>query len=101
MNTIQPAIIRSAYSVPVSKALASVRPAQRTENSTRESEPEGAPSRPAEQQLQTRAQLLRQQPQMDHRLPQRSRLAIDAYRTLDASAEREKLSSLLGIDEYA
>ena len=101
MNSIQPVIFRSPYGAPASKALVSVQPAQRTDNADREAESGRARSLSVDRQLQTRAQLLGRQQRTDQGLPPRGRQAIDAYRTLEVGSERDRLSSLLGIDEYA
>ena len=100
MNSIQSADYRSTYGAPTSKALAPVRPPQRVEPVDREREPERTPARVV-QAFGTRLRMHSRQPQTIHDLPQRNRLAIEAYRQLAASSEREMLSSLLGVDEYA
>jgi hypothetical protein len=98
MNSIQPADYRSTYSAPTGKAMSPVHPPQRVVRVDRELE--RTPTRVV-QQPGARIRLHSQQPQSNQGLPQRNRVAIDAYRQLAASSEREMLSSLLGVDEYA
>ncbi len=51
--------------------------------------------------LQITADLLQKRAVIDNGATQRNRHAISSYRTLNDSEERERVSSLLGIDEYA
>lgn len=51
--------------------------------------------------LENRAGLIHQQNLMDDGINARNRQAIRAYRTLEDAEEREKVSRMLGVDEYA
>lgn len=89
----------------ISRSLVPVRPVSSAENSSTppEREPPSieALSRPVKAELQDRADLLQQrQPQAEGDTAHR-RHAIGAYRALSNSEERERISTLLGVDEYA
>ncbi|MCW8944216.1 MAG: hypothetical protein OQL27_05525 [Sedimenticola sp.] len=51
--------------------------------------------------LESRASLIAQQSLIDDGVSSRNKQAIRAYRTLEDAEEREQVSRLLGIDEYA
>ncbi|MES9857296.1 MAG: hypothetical protein ABW166_11910 [Sedimenticola sp.] len=89
----------------ISRSLVPVKPASRAGNSTDQARQKGSPppiiSKDMQAGLQIRAELLQQKHPMADGDSARSRHAIGAYSALSNSEERERVSTLLGIDEYA
>ena len=104
MNSIN-SIGTSLFDTTVQRALVPVQPYTPAKDSSQQ---------PAQQQptpvrlttdllnnLQITADLLQKRSITDNGVTQRNRYAISSYRTLNDSEERDRVSSLLGVDEYA
>lgn len=104
MNSVQSAIFPANFRVSARRVMPAPEPVQGTGDATRHTGASGYPFWPLPaggQELQAQVELARREPQMEQVLEPRNRLAIAAYRTLENGSERERLSTLLGIDEYA
>ncbi|WP_428609719.1 hypothetical protein [Sedimenticola sp.] len=99
--------IGSAYFDPsVARSLVPVQPAAQGEDPSRrpnQSPPPKAiiPAGELRSGLENRAGLIYQQSLSDDGINAKNRQAIRAYRTLEDAEEREKVSRMLGVDEYA
>ena len=60
-----------------------------------------ASTKAAREGIQARAEMLMQRNLVHDALSGRNRMAIASYRALEESEEREKITSILGVDEYA
>jgi hypothetical protein len=104
---IADSIAGSVYYSPVSKALTPVQPPMPVQGTPKKQPENNYPqavltsTRAARESVQARAEVLIQRNAADESLSGRSRQAIASYRALDETHEREMISSLLGIDEYA
>lgn len=99
--------IGSAYfDSSIARSLVPVQPATQGDDPSRRFNPPAPPRAvlPAGQLragLENRAGLIYQQNLSDDGINARNRQAIRAYRTLEDAEEREKVSRMLGVDEYA
>jgi hypothetical protein len=91
----------------ISRALIPVQPSAQGGDGARDpARPQQAPVRvtlggDARLDLLSRAELLQQRTLGDDALNSKNRQAIRAYRALSESEEREAVSSMFGLDEYA
>lgn len=89
----------------VSRALVPVQSQEGVANNQHEpSPPPVPPVVPAGEQrsiLETRAELLQQRSFSNDNTSSRNQQALKAYRSLSEEKEREQISQLLGVDEYA
>ncbi|MEJ1298606.1 MAG: hypothetical protein RPU63_14155 [Candidatus Sedimenticola sp. (ex Thyasira tokunagai)] len=89
----------------ISRSLQPVRPVVQTGNTPEQAPNKKPPPVTATKDmlagLQVSAELLQKKHPMAEGNSARSRHAIGAYRALGNSEERERVSTLLGIDEYA
>ncbi|WP_275098557.1 hypothetical protein [Sedimenticola hydrogenitrophicus] len=102
INTIGSA----SYDPAIARSLVPVQPAARGDDPSRRAAPPLPPRAvvPAGELrtgLEGRAGLIYQQNLMDDGINAKNRQAIRAYRTLEDAEEREKVSRMLGVDEYA
>ena len=106
MSTIE-SLSSTFYDPSISRSLVPVQPAARGDDPSRRFNQPAQPPRaiiPAGELrsgLESRAGLIYQQSLSDDGINARNRQAIRAYRTLDDAEEREQVSRLLGVDEYA
>jgi len=90
----------------VSRALVPVRRTTDSDNSNNQRQPT-SPAQPAvppgalRSSLETRADLLQQRVFSDGNTSNRTLNALKAYQSLSDDKEREQISQLLGVDEYA
>ena len=102
MNSVQSAIFPVNF--PLSARRVMPEPVQGAGDATGHTGDSGHlawPQPAGEHELRAQMQLARREPQMEQVLEPRNHLAIAAYRNLENGSERERLSTLLGIDEYA
>jgi hypothetical protein len=99
------AIGSTSYDPAIARSLVPVQPAARGDDPSRRSTlpPPGTtvPSGELRTGLEGRAGLIYQQSLMDDGINAKNRQAIRAYRTLEDAEERDKVSRMLGVDEYA
>ncbi|MCW8890805.1 MAG: hypothetical protein OQL20_09130 [Sedimenticola sp.] len=100
------ALSSAFYDPSVSRALVPVSPTTPGEDAARRPVPPPpiqviAPTAELRSSLESRASLIGQQALADDGVSSRNKQAIRAYRTLEESEEREQVSRLLGVDEYA
>lgn len=99
--------IGSAFFDPsIARSLVPVQPATQGEDpSRRPNQPPPtqaiAPAAELRAGLENRAGLIYQQNLADDGINAKTRQALRAYRTLEDAEEREKVSRMLGVDEYA
>lgn len=90
----------------ITRSLVPVQPASQGDDPSRRFD-QSTPARaviPAGEQragLEVRAGLIYQQNLADDGINAKTRQALRAYRTLEDAEEREKVSRMLGVDEYA
>ena len=94
------------YDPSISRSLVPVQPATQSDDPARRAIPPQPPQvvipiGELRSTLESRAGLYAQQTIADEGVSSRNRQAIRAYRTLDEAEEREQVSRLLGVDEYA
>lgn len=94
------------YDPSISRSLAPVQPATQSDAPARRAIPPQPPQTVIpigefRSTLKSRAGLYAQQAMTDDGVSNRNRQAIRAYRLLDEAEEREQVSRLLGVDEYA
>ncbi len=90
----------------VSRALVPVQPATNSDNSNNQRQPtpsaqSAVPTGAQRSSLETRADVLQQRVFSDGNTPNRTLNALKAYQSLNDDKEREQISQLLGVDEYA
>lgn len=100
------ALSSAFYDPSVSRALVPVSPATPGDEASRRPVPPPpipliAPTAELRSSLESRAGQIAQQSLSDDAVSSRNRQAIRAYRMLEESEEREQVSRLLGVDEYA
>ncbi|MCW9022925.1 MAG: hypothetical protein OQK42_08115 [Sedimenticola sp.] len=100
------ALSSAFYDPSISRALVPVQPASQGAELSRRPTPTPPlqaiiPTGDIRSGLESRASLIFQQSLTDDGVSSRNRQAIRAYRIHDEAEEREQVSRLLGVDEYA
>jgi hypothetical protein len=100
------AISSAFYDPSISRSLVPIQPATQVDDPARRAIPSQPPQAvipigELRSSLESRAGLYSQQAIADDGINNRNRQAIRAYSMLDEIEEREQVSRLLGVDEYA